>query len=336
MIGFMLLLVSSACSPALTPGAHTRTKISIADLGLVPQAPVYIAMDRGYFADEDLEPTLVSARTTTEISTLAATGEVDFGGAAPDPALFNAMEHGIQIKLLASGGVFQRPLTRGSGIVVRQDLLDNRRYTALADLKGFKIAVSSVQSQFYVEQILNQAGLTAADVEITTLGLPEMSAALENHAIDAAWMVEPLLGAASARKLGQQVASGVDAMPGGISWVVFSGDTAAGTSPDIAARFMCAYMRGLRDYYHAAVLKDASPGPILDALAAHSSIQDRKVLENVGLHNVDPNGALDLASLDRIQDYYVTRGFQQQRVDLSQFVDTAPLEAALQTLGRVS
>jgi NitT/TauT family transport system substrate-binding protein len=332
MVGLTLALLSSACSP----GAHSPTKISIADLGLVAQAPVYIAMDRGYFAAEDLEPTLVSARTTTEISTLAATGEVDFGGAAPDPGLFNAMERGISVKLLASGGVFQRPLTRGSGIVVRQDLLDNGRYTAPADLRGFKIAVASVQSQFYVEQILRQAGLSAADVEITTLSLPDMSAALQNHAIDAAWMVEPLLGAANARNLGKQVASGVDAMPGGISWVVFSTGTAAGTSRDTAARFMRAYMRGLRDYYHAAVLKDTSPGPVLDALAAHSSIHDRKVLENVGLHNVDPDGALDLASLDHYQDYYVERGFQQQRVDLSQFVDAAPLNAALQALGRVS
>lgn len=322
-------------TPRVDPSAPTSTitQVTVADLGIVTQAPVYIAMDRGYFEAEGLEANLVPARTTAEIATLAATGQVDFGGIAPDPALFNAMERGIQIKLLATGGVFDQSLTGASGIVVRQDLIDSGRYRGFADLKGFKIAVSSVQSQFYVEQILQHAGLTAADVDFTTLALPDMAAGLKGQAIDAAWMVEPLLGAMRAQDLGKQVASGFDAMPGGVSWLVFAGTTATGRDADIEARFMHAYIRGLRDFHHAFGLKDTSPDPVLDALAAHSSIQDRGILEHVGMHPVNPNGTLDIASLDRYQDFYIAQGFQNQRIDLSRYVNSGPLDTALASLG---
>jgi NitT/TauT family transport system substrate-binding protein len=309
--------------------------VSIADLGIITQAPVYIAMDRGYFEAEGLEANLVQVRTVSETAELAATGQVDFGGMAPDPALFNALERDIQIKLLGSGGIFHRSLTGTSGIVVRQDLVDSGRYRELADLKGFKIAVGSVTSQFYVEQILNRAGLTETDVEFTTLALQDMAAGLKGRAIDAAWMVEPSIGAMRTQALGTQVASGFDAMQGGVSWLVFASPSAAGRTPEVAARFMRAYLRGLRDFHHAFGLKDASPDPVFDALAAHSSIHDRKVVENVAMHPVDPNGTLDIASLDRFQDYFLAHGAQNRKIDLTRYVDTAPLEAALETLGRL-
>src|SRR5207244_10708011 len=136
-------------------------------------------------------------------------------------------------------------------------------------------AVSSVQSQFYAEQIMGRVGLNADDVEFTNLALPDMAAALKGRAIDAAWMVEPLIGAMRAQNLGQQVASGFDAMPGGVSWLMLASPSAAVRAPDNAARFMRAYIRGLRDFHHAFGLKDAPTGPVLDALAAHSSIKDR-------------------------------------------------------------
>jgi hypothetical protein len=44
MFGVAFVLVSTACSPNATPVTPTPTRISIADLGLVTQAPVYIAM----------------------------------------------------------------------------------------------------------------------------------------------------------------------------------------------------------------------------------------------------------------------------------------------------
>src|SRR5438105_891244 len=81
-----LALIASACAPiAARPEPTPRptpslNSVSVADLGIVTLAPVYIAMDRGYFASEGLDVTLVAAKNSSEIASLAATSQVDFGG----------------------------------------------------------------------------------------------------------------------------------------------------------------------------------------------------------------------------------------------------------------
>src|SRR4051794_3490500 len=54
---------------------------------------------------------------------MLATSQLELGGFGPDPAVFNAMERGIGIKMLASAAVFS-PRTRASRLVVPQNLID--------------------------------------------------------------------------------------------------------------------------------------------------------------------------------------------------------------------
>ena len=324
-----------ACgAPEQTPSAARLTKIRVADVPIVTQVPFYVAMDRGYFRDAGYEVELVPARTPADAVALVATSQVELGGFGPDPAVFNAMQRGIDIKMLGSAAVFAGG-TRASGLVVRQDLIDSGRYAKSRDLKGMKIAISAAQSQFYVELLLARVGLTAADVEFTTLPTADMVAALTGRAIDAAWEVEPLIGAIQAQGLGTLTGTGSEGLPGGIPWIVFESGTFATT--DIAARtgFMRAYLRGMRDFYHAFNLKDGAPQPVIESLAAHSSVRDPAVLQTIAMHTVDPNAALDLTVLDRYQDYYLKTGDQTQRVDLARYVDPAPLAAAVAELGRL-
>jgi NitT/TauT family transport system substrate-binding protein len=335
----ILMRLTAACALAVslapmipTPAHADLTTVTMADLGLVTQAPVYIAMDRGYFAAEGLQVNLVPAKSTPDVVTLLTTGDADFGASAPDAALFNAMAGGVDIHMLGSGGVFL-PGTSASGLVVRQDLIDEDAYRGPADFRGRRIAVTSVQSQFYAEQILAQAGLSASDVNFTTIGLPQMLAALQGHAVDAAWLVEPLISASVAGGLGQLEGTGYDAMPGGVSWLVLASPRAS--DDETATHFMRAYLQGLRDFYHAFWLKDADPGPVLDSLAAHGSVHEREILEKVAVHTVDPNAGIDLASLQRYQDYYVATSNQERPVDLVQHIDRQPLETALSALGRL-
>lgn len=334
-------LVTTACAPprppltAATPvptAVPAPTTVTIADVPLVIQAPFYLAVDRGYFQDEGLDVHFVPAKTTSEVALLLSTGKVDFAGVGPDPALFNAMERGIELKMLASAAVFTAR-SHASGVVVRQDHLDSGRFRDARDLRGLKMAVSSVQSQFYVEQILTQAGLGAADVEFTTLAPPEIVAALKTKAIDAAWEVEPLVTALEAQHAATLVATGFEAFPGGIPWLLVSGSTANGTNAQIETAVASGVLRGIRDFYHAFNAQDAPPEPVFESLAAHSSITDIAVLRNVGMHTVDPNGTLQTERLEAYQDYYLKTGNQQTRLDLRRFIDARPLEAALAQLG---
>jgi len=48
---------------------------------------------------------------------------------------------------------------------------------------------------------------------------------------------------------------------------------------------------------------------------------------------IDPNGALNLESLDADQEWWVGAGYQQRKVNLDEVVDTSFLRAAVERLG---
>jgi ABC-type nitrate/sulfonate/bicarbonate transport system substrate-binding protein len=331
------LVFNGACTtPAapVSPANRPLTTIKVADVPQVVQAPFYIAIDQGYFRAEGLEVELVPSSTAADAATLVATSQVDYAGIGPDPALFNAMQRGIDVQILGATAVL-RAGTRASGIVVRQDYIDSGRYAEPRDLKGMRIAVGAAQSRFYAERILARAGLTAADVEFVTLAPPAMVAALQTKAIDAAWEVEPLVAQMQSQHLGTLTSTGFEALPGGVPWLVARSGSADNGSQAISTGLMRAVVRGMRDFYHAFNASDGPSAPSISALAAHSSVKDIEVLKKVGMHTVDPNGAFEAAALDAYQDYYLQTGEQMQRVDLSAHIDRRPLESALSTLGGV-
>lgn len=328
------LVACSAPPPTPAPSPNQLTRIRVADVPIVTQVPFYVALDRGYFREAGYDVELVPARTPADAVALVATSQVDLAGFGPDPGVFNAMQRGIGIKMLGSAAVFAGG-TRASGLVIRQDLIESGRYREPRDLRGMKIAVSAAQSQFYVELLLERAGLTADEVQFTTLSTADMVAALAGKAIDAAWEVEPLIGAIRTQGLGTLTGTGFEGLPGGVPWILFESPNFATTGLADRTLLMRAYLRGMRDFYHAFNLGDGSTDPIIESLAAHSAVHDPAVLRTIGMHTVDPNAALDLTVLDRYQDYYLRTGDQAQRVDLTSFFDAAPLATAVAELGRL-
>jgi len=101
---------ATAGQAAPTPAAGAKptplnppVTVKMGDPVFNPMAPVYIALDRGYFSEEGLDVQLVpfAADVAGEVSQVAL-GQLQFGMAGPDPGLFNAMERGVEIRLLAS------------------------------------------------------------------------------------------------------------------------------------------------------------------------------------------------------------------------------------------
>src|SRR4051794_30810376 len=105
---------------------------------------------------------------STSSAQMLAVGQAAFNLAVPDPVLFNAMARGVDVKLLASATV-NRPADRPAPFMVRADLIGSGQYAPPADLKGLTIAVPATSSEFYVERMLSQGGLTLGDVNRVTL-----------------------------------------------------------------------------------------------------------------------------------------------------------------------
>jgi NitT/TauT family transport system substrate-binding protein len=325
------LVCAQPAAVAAPPDAPVRLKVS--DPTNVAGAPIYIALDQGYFSEEGLDVELVPM-TQTEVIQNVATGQVQFGMSLPNPSLFNALERGIAVKIVASAIVNQET-DRPAVFMVRRDLIDGGNYTSPRDLKGATIAANADASQFYVERVLVQGGLTRADVEFVNIPqLPDVVAALATRAIDAAWLPEPFATSAERQGLATTVATTGQLFPGASTQTLIMAPTLAETQPEVAHHFVLAYLRGLRVYYHAMNKSDTDRAPVIQALVNHTPIKDPDLYTVMGLPGMDPNASLDLTSWNVFQDYFVERGFQKQKVDVTPYIDTSMLDGAIAKLGR--
>jgi ABC-type nitrate/sulfonate/bicarbonate transport system substrate-binding protein len=73
--------------------------------------------------------------------------EVQFYIAVPDPVIFNALNRGVDIRVLVSSTT-NKPDDRPAGFMVRSELLDSGQVKSLADLRGRPVSVANPSSQF--------------------------------------------------------------------------------------------------------------------------------------------------------------------------------------------
>jgi len=298
---------------------------------------VYEALDRGYFKDEGLDVQLTSSNDTAVSAQMVATGQVAFENLSPDPVFFNAMDRGIDLKIVASS-VISGPNNRTAVFLVRQDLIDSGRYKAPADLKGMKVAAGPV-SYPSIDRVLTMGGLTMQDVDMVNLTPPAMFAAFKNKGIDAAWLTEPLATQANVQHLAKTVITSGQVLSGVVAAAVIMAPSFLKDRPDAAQHLLIAYVRGLRDYYHAFDKKDASDAlraQVVQTFIKHTAVKNPALYTQIGLPEVDPNGAADpTQSWENVYEAsYLQHGLIQHKVDLSKHVDFSILNSALSKLGR--
>ena len=337
----VLAVLAAACAAPGPEAARQPTsrvveleleKVSFADNQTIAGAPMYVAFERGYYRAESLDVTFQSL-PSTQVAQALAVNQLNVGVVNPDPALFNAMDRGLDIKLVAAL-TRNAPGDKPASLVVRRDLVDTGRYASPRDLRGHVIALPGRQSLFYVDRFLARDGLTLSDVRLTTLSLPDMLPAFNTRAIDAAWAAEPTATIAEASGLGRIVAVTGDLYPGGIGAALAFSPTFARQQPDSARRFAVATLRGLRDYYHALVKKDADAAPLIKILAAHTAVKDARLWEVMGIPSADTNNpSMEAGPWDTLQDYFISTSQQLTRVDLDAYIDNAYMTFALERLG---
>src|SRR5437899_2112275 len=89
--------VSSAAKPSTAPTSsyqpsalNPAVKLNVAGAGLVGEAGIYAAADKGYFRDEGLDVELLIMQQAADIIPQLIGSQLQFGAVAADAALFNA------------------------------------------------------------------------------------------------------------------------------------------------------------------------------------------------------------------------------------------------------
>jgi NitT/TauT family transport system substrate-binding protein len=326
-------LITATAASAQTAPLNSHVALKVGAIGAVSDAGIFIAQEKGYFRDEGLDVEIVGFKAAPQILPAIATGEVQVSGSAVTPALFNAFARGITMKLVADKG----QVAQGFGfaaIVIRSDLADTVR--DFKDLKGRKFAVmgKGVSSTTQLGKALERGGIEPNEVELIELGLPEMVAALGNKAIDGATLLEPFITFATARNVGFRWKGMEDFLPfTGQNGVIIYSQQFTQEQPEAAKRWMAAYLKGTRAYLDA-VTKGTDRDGINAILAKHTAVKDLALLAKIAPTGFDPNGRMEIKSLEADQDWFLKLGLQQSRADLGKVMDYQYVDHAVARLGK--
>lgn len=337
-------LALATSTPAPTPPSATASytprplsppvPVRVIDSQVSGQLPIYLASDRGYFKDEGLDVDLVALSESPAAVQAVARNQVQFALALPDPVVFNALNRGVNLRILAAStvnGVDDRP----AQFLVRQDHLDAGAYSGPADLRGLTVAVPAVSYEWYVDRLLAESGMSFDQVTTVLIRTSDMISAFQTRVVDAAWVTEPTASAMNQQHLGTTVGTVGPLFPGAVGAVLLMSPQFGSEQPEAAQRFVIAFLRGARDY--AAARAPDSPGraAMLQSLARHAGVRDPRLYDQIGLPGVDPNGEVNPApSWSVFQDFYLRQGIQDAPVNLSAYVDFSLVENALAVLGR--
>ena len=326
-----LAMLATVCVLPGICAASDQVKVSVYQS--VSDAGIYIADDKGYFKQENIEVELLQLDAVSSVVTALASGQVDVAGGAPSAAIYNASRQGIGIKIVADKGSMQSGAGY-LGIVVRKEVADQIKTPA--DLRGRKVAWTGygagTTNEPALDQMLKKAGLKETDLTLQNLTFSDSLAALATGSVYAAYLIEPLMQSAEQRNIGKILVTGDNIYPNQQVAVLLYGGDFIKRRPDVAQRFMNAYIKGVRDYNNA-FRKNIDKAKIVEILSKNTSVKKPELYDAMVMPGLDPNGAINLAGMTNDMKWYLSKGFLKEPVDVDGAVDTSFAEKAVKQLG---
>jgi NitT/TauT family transport system substrate-binding protein len=335
---FVLALALLAVVMPSTRASAEDAKVSVGLVGAVSDAPLFIAEAKGYFKEENIEVNLVQFNSGALMTAPLGTGELDVGAGGPSAGFYNAVARGIDVKIVADKAT-TAPGYGFNPLVVRKALIDSGKVKSARDLKGLTIAnvTTGDSSEPTITEALKTGGLTWNDVKHVHLSFANQVVAMQSGSVDAGIITEP--NATRAVQLG----IGVRFMPTDkfypnqqIATLMYGGPFMK-SRPDVAKRFMIAYVKALRYYYGA--LKDGHyAGPnaasVTAILEANTSVKDPALYKVMTPNAVNPDGAVDLDTMRNDLSVWRALGEVTGNVTVEQAVDMTYVDAAIKALGK--
>lgn len=330
LLSLCLLVLAASCgvndSKKDTP--KEKTKVSLGMLRLTSSAPLFIAMDKGFFAEEgiEIEPQWFDSAHPIAVST--ASSKVDVGATGITASLYNMAANGQKLGIVADKGREQKGYSSSALLVTTDNY--NAGVKSLKDLKGKRIGITQKGSTFHymLGRMLETQGMSLNDVEIVPLSkLSAVMAALESKQIDGCILNEPNITKVQKAGYGKLVVQVGDVIPYQTSAIFYSPDFMK--NKDAAVRFMRAYNKACNYYYEAAVeKKDAKKlEEVVNIVAKYVKAPAEDI--KAGLPYIDKDGKLLVSDIATQIKWYTDNKMISGTLDAKDVANTSFLDEAL-------
>jgi NitT/TauT family transport system substrate-binding protein len=199
-----VVIAAAALAASLT--AQAATHIKIGALKSTNVGPVYIAIDKGFFAKEGIDPELVITETAQTTAVAAAAGSIDFGATSTSAGLFSLAGSG-ELKIIS--GLYDEAPGFHNFAVAASLKAYSAGLKTYKDLAGHSVAVTQVGSpvHYSLALIAEKYKIDLNSIRILPLqSIPNMASAIKGNQADATIInstsINPLLDAGQAKLIG--------------------------------------------------------------------------------------------------------------------------------------
>lgn len=324
------LTATGALAGDLTP-LNPPQKVTVAYVPIMKFATMYVAANRGIFKKYGLDVDLEKVKSGTEAIAFLNKGSVDVGGIAIVTSLWNSWNRGLDIRIIAPGGL--EPMKDSpTALLVSTAAFESGKVKDIADLKGKNVGVAGGPGsggEYLAAKALERAHLTIRDVNLINISNPDIPAALKAGSVDAALAGPPY--STQALTSGSAKVLATDLTPGLMTVAFVGSGKFINQRPEVAERFTLALMEAARMMQG----KDYLSKENLDAYQTYTASTEA-ALRATKPAVYDPDLTIPLNGLADVERVHREDGRTDYDtpIDLKKVVDTEFVDKALATLGK--
>lgn len=319
---FFVMGLGAAAACGKRPVVSGRTHLIASTPPYVSTFPIYVAQEAGYFAAAGLDVEFREDPSSTTTTALLAGDQVDIAFNAFHPSHINLIARGAKIRYVAGREIATPECPSRMKLFGLKEVFPNG-FDDLRQLAGKRFSVTRQGNigEFAIDSMLEQVGLSTADMQISYLREADAAAALVGGHLDA------MIGSQSEHDLtdfSDKVVRGpslADILPGfQFSFALFGRKLLEG-DPEIGISFLLAYLKGARDYLQGATAN------FVDAFAAAHNL-DADSIRLACRDTFVPDGRLNIDSFDRFVAWGIRKGYcDKEAADIepydTRFIDEA-------------
>lgn len=255
------------------PAAGKTDEVNVGVIAIVDVAPIYLGQAKGFFASRNIKLTLKQGTggAVTIPSVVSGAYQFGFGNVT---SLLIARDNNLPLVVVANGNSSTGKAGADfSAVVVRPD----SPIRTAKDLAGHSVSVNNLKNigDTTVKASVRKAGGDPNTIKFVELALPDMTPALMDKRIDAAWVVEPFLTIAKNAGARPVAWNMVDAAPNLTVATYFTTEKLRQSNPDLVRRFTEAINESL-DY------AGAHPDEVREIVKTYTKI-DAKLIPQMTL-----------------------------------------------------
>jgi NitT/TauT family transport system substrate-binding protein len=310
LLVILTILALSACQADSTPTTNTQLREITINLTYIPNvqfAPFYVAMEKGYFAEEGLKVTL-NYGNEADLIALVGSGNQQFMVASGEQVLM-ARAQGLPVV-----AVFPWYKDYPVGVVS----LKEKNIQTPQDLKGKVIGLPGLYGANYIgfEALANYADLSDADYTLASIGFTQVEA-LVSQTVDAAVIYLPN-EPSQLRALGYEI--NIIAVSDYLDLVgnsLVTNEETIANDPAVVRSVVRAFYRGVKATAENPEEAYAICAKYVENLTeADQAVQQAVLAESIKLWETDPQPGAQQGRWENMQQVLLQLGLMSQPIDV--------------------